>query len=257
MEPSSFDPELIRSPIDTPNQNFFTGNSILKNKDGLLAAQYIQGHCPYPDRVALDKLSSPDLVKTFCMDRTRGHVKVSSLIIQTRIGFIDPTLVRELETLKKENKRLKVREAKFLNSVREHKDKLLGLERSISNSESKIKELGKENANLKAELKDTQVQAREEGIEIGRRDFLKSKEGVMQQYEFTFDQAELQLQAMGIQEPLDRDGSPALLKDLEGFVFSKVANEINLTSDETFISALNDQTLLADLQAAVSQAAAE
>ncbi|KAK6138826.1 hypothetical protein DH2020_027430 [Rehmannia glutinosa] len=225
---SSGERGLIRSPIDTPNQTWMVGNSILKNTNPVLAAQYIQGHCHYPDRAVLDKLSDAELVNSFCEDQARAHVKLSSLIARAQVGFANPTLVRELEALKKDNKKLKAREAKLLTEVREHKDKLLGLERSVSNSESKIKELDKENATLKAELKDGLVQAREEGIEIGRRDFLQSDEGrtlvshirdkvkkcflssedfidilssgVIQQYGFAFDQAELQLREKGVSE---------------------------------------------------------
>ncbi|KAK6119581.1 hypothetical protein DH2020_046683 [Rehmannia glutinosa] len=116
------------APSTPPNQTFFMRKSIIKIGMVYWCPIY-QGHFPYPDRAILDKLSSPDLVKSFCMDQARAHVKLSALIARARTGFADPALVRELETLRKENKKLNTMEAKLLDSVREHKDKLLGLER--------------------------------------------------------------------------------------------------------------------------------
>ncbi|KAK6150286.1 hypothetical protein DH2020_015218 [Rehmannia glutinosa] len=272
---SSGEHELIRSPIDTPNQTWMTGIPSSKIPIRLWRLNTFRA-TPYPRSSRFRQALDADGSTLSREDQARAHVKLSSLIARARVGFANPALVRELETLKKDNKKLKAKEAKLLTEVRELKDKLLRAECSVANSDIKIKDLGKENATLKAELKDNLVHAREERIEIDQRDFIKSMEGralvgkvrekvkkcflssdefidilstgVIHQYEFAFDQAELQLQEKGIYVSLDREGLRALMQDPEGFVFSKIANEVNLSSDEAFVNSLNDSSWLADLK---------
>ncbi|GFP89885.1 hypothetical protein PHJA_001132300 [Phtheirospermum japonicum] len=195
--------------------------------------------------------------------------KLAVIISRSQRGFANPELTNELNSLKKDNAKLRSEVEKSQAVVRRLMDVADTFRTRAKSQEGEIKNLENENATLRAEMDKLQEErtkrideARAEGVraghqgfpeskdglaliqsvrEITKRAFLRSEEfwtvfvkGAMFYYSYALDEAEKWASSKGFNEKLEREGPLGEAPDPPCHEFCKEDSRVNSLEPEAF-----------------------